>query len=164
METRKWAFFTEEGQFHGKCHVCEIVNQVGPYQLFLCQMVQLTNQKMNSTQQEQTEIQCLKTNITAVVSFSSAHFVLTTYRVSLTVTLQDCQRCNMFIFKRYLEHSLQPANQFQGSSQSKHHYKTESRKMSPSTNVPCICQLSARADLQVILKFSLSSFYLKQFT
>jgi len=25
-ETRKWAFFAEEGQFHGKCHGCEIVN------------------------------------------------------------------------------------------------------------------------------------------
>jgi len=25
-ETRKWAFFTEEGQFHGKCHGREIVN------------------------------------------------------------------------------------------------------------------------------------------
>jgi len=26
METQKWAFFTEEGQFHGKCHGREIVN------------------------------------------------------------------------------------------------------------------------------------------
>jgi len=25
-ETWKWAFFTEEGQFHGKCHGREIVN------------------------------------------------------------------------------------------------------------------------------------------
>jgi len=24
--SRKWAFFTEEGQFHGKCHGREIVN------------------------------------------------------------------------------------------------------------------------------------------
>ena len=25
-EARKWAFVTEEGQFHGKCHGREIVN------------------------------------------------------------------------------------------------------------------------------------------
>jgi len=25
-ETWKWAFFAEEGQFHGKCHGPEIVN------------------------------------------------------------------------------------------------------------------------------------------
>jgi len=24
--SQKWAFFTEEGQFHGKCHGREIVN------------------------------------------------------------------------------------------------------------------------------------------
>jgi len=25
-ELRKWVFFTEKGQFHGKCHSREIVN------------------------------------------------------------------------------------------------------------------------------------------